>query len=280
MKDHFSILARKEHMVKVISHLTENLKLKQSDASLLQIPASISLDGVYGGDGMQAAVKLVTLAPELEGSSEMIKTLTERGVKVSLGHSASDYDTGLKALQAGAGALTHVFNAMNPLDHRQPSLPGLISSPESPFYSIIPDGIHLHSATVAMAFRANPRKTMLITDSIEVAGLPDGIYPGHAQIPHQQQKMGNKVTIAETDILIGSCIDMDECVRNLAAFSRCSLAESIRCATENVAEFMGLRDRGVLETGKRADIVALNKSGHVQQTWIGGKRIYDASTAK
>ena len=246
----------------------------------MQIPASKSLNGVYGGDNMRAAVKLVTLAPELEGSIKMIETLVQHGIRVCLGHSASDYDTGLKALQAGAGALTHVFNAMNSLNHRQPSLPGLMSASESPFYSIIPDGIHLHPATVALAFKANPRKTMLITDSIEVAGLPDGIYPGHAQIPHKQQKIGNKVTIAETDILIGSCIGMDECVRKLADFSRCSLAESIRCATENIADFMGLTDRGSLETGRRADIVVLDKTGHVRQTWIGGKRVYNNLDAK
>ena len=246
----------------------------------MQIPVSKSPIDVYGGKQISAAVKLVTLAPELEGSTEIIEMLGKRGIRVSLGHSASDYDTGLTALRAGAGALTHVFNAMNPLHHRQPSLPGLMTSPESPFYSIIPDGIHLHPATVALAFRANPQKTMLITDSIELAGLPDGIYPGHAQIPQKQQKIGNKVTIANTDILIGSCIGIDECVRNLAAFSRCSLAESIRCATENIANFMGLTDRGILETGRRADIVVLDKAGRVQQTWVGGKRVHDTLNTK
>ena len=150
----------------------------------MQSPGPTCLEDIYGDVNLSSSVKLVTLAPELQGSKEITKMLVKRDIRVSLGHSTSDHDTGLEALQAGAGALTHVFNAMNPLNHRQLSLPGLITSSENPFYSIIPDGIHPHPATVAIAFRANPRKCMLITDSIEMGGLPDALYPGHAQIPH------------------------------------------------------------------------------------------------
>ncbi|MCJ1372415.1 hypothetical protein MMC20_003639 [Loxospora ochrophaea] len=163
---------------------------------------------------------------------------------------------------------------MNPLNHRVPGLAGLIVSPEAPFFSLIPDGIHLHPATLTMAYRANPHKCILITDSIEMAGMPDGIYPGHAQIPHTQNKKGNKVTINGTDTLIGSCISIDECVRNLWKWSGCTLPEAIRCVTENIADLMDLTDRGILEPGRRADFVILNEKGHVMETWLHGEMAY------
>jgi N-acetylglucosamine-6-phosphate deacetylase len=217
---------------------------------------------------------MVTLAPELPGAMDLISNLTNKHQKVvSLGHSAADYDCGIKAIQTGAKTLTHVFNAMNPL-HRLPGLAGLMSSAKV-HYSVIPDGIHLHAATLVLAFRANPEKCILITDSIEMAGLPDGVYPGHAQIPRQQRKEGNKVTIESTDTLIGSCSTLDECVGNLVKFSECSLPEAVRCVTENIAELMGEKERGKFEVGRRADFVLMSDEGEeVLQTWVGGKKVY------
>ena len=89
-----------------------------------------------------------------------------------------------------------------------------------------------------MLFRANPRKCIVITDSIELAGLPDGTYPGHSQIPHKQTKVGSKVVIEGTDTLIGGCASLQECVKNLMEWSGCGVAEAVSCVTENVAEFM------------------------------------------
>ncbi len=245
------------------------------DSSLMLNPNSSSPTAVYGESNVRSNIKMVTLAPELPGSLELIRTLTrDHSVVVSLGHSAAAYECGLEALQAGAQTLTHVFNAMNPLHHRTPGLAGLISSPEAPFYSLIPDGIHLHPATLTMAFRANPERCILITDSIEMAGLPDGLYPGHSQIPHGQRKEGNKVTIDGTDTLIGSCSSIDECVRNLMKWSGCSLPEAVRCVTENVANLMKDNERGMLEHGRRADFVILNREGHVLQTWIKGAKVF------
>ena len=251
------------------------------DSSLMLSPTGSSAVAVYGEPNVCSSIKMVTLAPELPGSLELIRTLTrDHGIVVSLGHSAAAYECGLEALRAGARTLTHVFNAMNPLHHRSPGLAGLISSPEAPFYSLIPDGIHLHPATLAMAFRANPERCILITDSIEVAGLPDGLHPGHSQIPHAQRKEGNKVTIDGTDTLIGSCSSIDECVRNLIRWSRCTLPEAVRCVTENIAKLMKDNERGVLEQGRRADFVVLSGEGHVLQTWIKGVKAYEADWLK
>ena len=220
-------------------------------------------------------IKMVTLAPELPDAMGLLSRLSwgmaGHQIIVSLGHSSADYKTAAFALTCGAKALTHVFNAMTPLNHREPGLAGTISSKHAPYFSVIADGIHLHPATVSMAFRANPARCMLITDSIEMAGMPDGIYPGHNQIPFEQQKEGNKVTIKGTDTLIGSCIGIDECVRNLMKFSSCTLAQAVRCATENIANLMRIHDRGILQPGKRADFIIMDKEAHVKEVWLGGQ---------
>ena len=138
-------------------------------------PARTCSEDIYGDSQTRSAIKLITLAPELEGSQDQIISLSEQdGIVVSIGHSSADFDTGVGALKAGARLLTHVFNAMNPLHHRSPGLAGLIASPEAPYFSLIADGIHLHPATLTMAFRSNPQRCILITDSIEMAGMPDG----------------------------------------------------------------------------------------------------------
>lgn len=128
---------------------------------------------------------------------------------------------------------------------------------------------------MAVAYRSSPSHCILITDSIELSGLSDGIYPGHAQVPFNQLKEGNKVTIEGTDTLIGTCIGLDECVRNLMAWADVPVERAVRCVTENVASAMGLEDRGKLEVGRRGDFVVLRDNGSVQQTWVLGKKVYD-----
>ena len=259
-----------------IPHRMRARRLTEIDESLMQIPSQSTPEVIYGNSQNLSAIKLVTLAPELQGSMQLIETLTkEHGIVVSLGHSSSDFDTGKLGLEAGARTLTHVFNAMNPLHHRTPGLAGLIASSKAPFFSLIADGIHLHPATLTMAFRSNPEKCILITDSIEMAGMPDGIYPGHAQIPHPQRKQGNKITIDGTSTLIGSCSSIDECVQNLKRWSGCSLPEAVRCASENIVDLMNISDRGRLEEGRRGDFVVLNDQGDVLQTWKKGVQLFE-----
>ncbi|KAI9748706.1 MAG: hypothetical protein M4579_007145 [Chaenotheca gracillima] len=245
---------------------------------LLHVPAQDSAETVYGAENLQKSVKIVTIAPELEGSTATISSLRhDYDIRVSLGHSAADYDTGVAGLDAGATMVTHIFNGMNPLHHRNPGLAGLTTSPPKPFYSVIPDGVHVHAAPLAMAYRANPTRCIVITDSIELAGLPDGHHPGHAQIPQGQRKQGNKATIEGTDTIIGSCVTLDECLRNLIQWTGCSVAEAVRCVTENVVELTGDQERGKLLPGRRADLVVLDDAGTVLQSWMRGKQVYAAT---
>ncbi|CZS98595.1 related to N-acetylglucosamine-6-phosphate deacetylase [Rhynchosporium agropyri] len=244
------------------------------DAKNMHVPESVSLESIYGKENLENSIRVVTLAPELPGALAHIDTLTKQyGIHVSMGHSAATHEEGLAGLKAGANLITHTFNAMNPLHHREPGLPGLMSDPSPPFFSIIADSIHLHPRIVGIAYRSSPSHCILITDSIELSGLPDGMHPGHAQIPLHQLKEGNKVTIEGTDTLIGTCIGLDECIRNLMAWAEIPVEKAVRCVTENVANAMDLKDRGTLDLGRRGDIVMLSETGKVRETWILGKRI-------
>ena len=243
----------------------------------MQNPAESSVRSIYGDNEALSSLKMVTLAPELGNSQELIPHLTQRGIVVSLGHTAADYDTGMRALRAGATMLTHVYNAMNNFSHRSPGVAGLVSSREAPYFSLIADGVHLHQAALTMAFRANRERCILISDAIELAGLRDGVYPGHAQVPHPQRKSMNRVTIEGTDTLVGSCVNVEECVRNLKRWSGCSLAEAVQCASENIASLMNDRERGIIEEGRKADFVVLNDEGEVQQTWLKGEKLYETT---
>ncbi|KAK5678070.1 hypothetical protein LTS10_009239 [Elasticomyces elasticus] len=248
------------------------------NASLFQLPSKPPTE-IYGAIATSNSVlKIVTIAPELEDTPSLIHSLTQNSIRVSLGHSSATYPQGLAAVKAGATCLTHTLNAMAPLHHRDPGLAGLVTAPSEdiypPYFSIIADGNHLHPSVATMLFRSNPEKCILTTDSIELAGLPDGTYPGHAQISFQQTKVGSKVVIEGTETLIGGCAGLDECVRNLVRWSGCSVAEAVRCVTENVAGLMGEEGRGKLEVGRRADLVVLGEEGEVQQTWVAGRKVW------
>jgi N-acetylglucosamine-6-phosphate deacetylase len=126
--------------------------------------------------------------------------------------------------------------------------------------------------------RSSPKRSILITDSIELASLNDGTYPGHSQIPFEQVKNGTRATIAGTDTLIGGCIPLQQSVRNLMDWSGCGIAEAVSTVTENVAAFMGVDGeggRGVLKEGRRADLTVLNEQGEVLQTWVAGHKVWD-----
>lgn len=134
-----------------------------------------SVDDCYGDI---SNVRVVTLAPELEGSLDAVKYLTSKGITVSMGHTAAHLNQAIDGVEAGATLMTHLFNAMTPFHHRDPGIIGVLGMPteDSPFYSIIVDGIHSHPFAVRFAWKANGARCVLITDAMAAAGLPDGHY--------------------------------------------------------------------------------------------------------
>lgn len=160
-----------------------------------------------------APVKMVTLAPELPGAMETIQYLTSHGVMVSIGHTRANYEQTVAAVKAGANMITHLFNAMNPLHHRDPGPFGTITlakdranfehlSPrERPYFGIIADGIHLHPASVSLAYSAHPRGLVLVTDAVMFMGCDDGLYEWNNG--QKVEKSGSKVTLEGTETIAG-----------------------------------------------------------------------------
>lgn len=239
----------------------------------------------YGAANLSPShIALITTAPELPGIASTIPHLTSRGIRVALGHTEATYETATTALQAGATMLTHLFNAMQPLHHRNPGPFGTLgktSGAERPYFGIIADGIHLHPTTVKIAWTAHPDGFILVTDAMKTLGLPDGLYDWTNN--DRWVKSGARLTREGTDTLAGSCATLGECLENFWEWSGASLAEIVRSVTATPAAMLGLqRVKGTLEEGADADLVVLEarevagrKKVNVEQVWKFGVRVCD-----
>ncbi|XP_057551991.1 N-acetylglucosamine-6-phosphate deacetylase isoform X1 [Hippopotamus amphibius kiboko] len=161
-------------------------------------------------------VRIVTLAPELGRSHEVIQALTALGICVSLGHSVADLGTAEEAVQSGATFITHLFNAMLPFHHRDPGIVGLLTSDQLPpgrhiFYGMIADGIHTNPAALRIAQRAHPEGLVLVTDAVPALGLGNG---RHTLGQQEVEVNGLTAYVAGTNTLSGSIAPMDTCVRH------------------------------------------------------------------
>jgi N-acetylglucosamine-6-phosphate deacetylase len=211
-------------------------------------------------------IRMMTIAPELEGAPEVIAEAARRGVCVSLGHSDADLATTERGIAAGARHATHTFNAMRPLDHRKPGIIGGVLTDPRITADIIADGIHLDPAIVKLfASAKGPEQTVLITDGISATGMPDGRY--HLGSFEVDVKDG-KCTLNGS--LAGSVLTMDRAVRNLARYAEWPLPQAVAAATRNPARVASLSNKGVLAVGADADFVVLNAQGEVLRTFIAG----------
>jgi N-acetylglucosamine-6-phosphate deacetylase len=237
-------------------------------------------------DGEEKAVKLVTLAPELPGALDAIKEMRQIGIVSAIGHSTATYEQAMSALNAGARTITHLFNAMEPLHHRNPGIFGTLGVPSEnkPFFGIITDGIHLHSSCVNIAWHSHPAGCILVTDAMFAAGLPDGIYDW--MDGDQIEKKGQVLHLANSDGKIaGSAATMIECVNNFMNWTGASIAETLATVTSTPARMLGIEQtKGMLEPGADADILVLEdavddkgwKTLKVDQVWKFGKKVYEA----
>jgi N-acetylglucosamine-6-phosphate deacetylase len=213
-------------------------------------------------------VRMMTIAPEIRGAMEVIEEASRRKVLVSIGHSDAELPTAVQAIRAGARHATHTFNAMRPLDHREPGILGEVLSDDTISADIIVDGIHVSPEVVKVFLQAKgPDRTVLITDAMSAAGMPDGQY----QLgPIQVDVADGKATANGS--LAGSVLTMDRAVRNVTKFSNWTLREAVQAATFNPANAAGLAgDRGRIAVGAIADFVVLSSGGEVIQTIVGGR---------
>jgi len=213
-------------------------------------------------------VRMITIAPEIPGALEVIAEAARRNVCVSIGHSDAELPATLDAVKAGARHATHTFNAMRPLDHRNPGIIGEVLSNDTMTADIIVDGIHVSPEVVKVFLQAKgPDRAVLITDAISATGMPNGRY----QLgPIQVDVADGKATANGS--LAGSVLTMDRAVRNVTKFSNWTLRQAVRAATLNPAKAAGLSsDRGKLEVGAIADFVVLDATGEVLKTIVGGR---------
>ncbi|WP_460496972.1 N-acetylglucosamine-6-phosphate deacetylase [Glycomyces tarimensis] len=208
---------------------------------------------IEAGDG---AVKMVTIAPELDGAVEAIEFLDSRGVVPSIGHTDASYEQTMAGIDAGAQSATHLFNAMRRFDHRDPGpIPALIAD-ERIFSEIIADPVHLHPGTMRFAFDTSlPAWTILVSDAMDAAGLEDGTYRLGR---HEVEVTGGAATVAGTDVIAGSTITLLDAVRNAVTLAGQSVESASRMASGTPAELLGLDDVGAIEPGKYADAVVLD----------------------
>jgi N-acetylglucosamine-6-phosphate deacetylase len=211
-------------------------------------------------------IRFLTIAPELEGAMELIAEASRRGVCVSLGHSNADFKTAQAAVDAGARHATHGFNAMRPLDHRDPGIIGEMLTDRRLSADIIADGVHLNPAIVELFLKAKGiDSAVLITDATAATGMPDGRYRlGSMEV---EVKDGRCVSDGR---LAGSVLTMDRAVQNVMQFARWDLQPALRLASFNPASVARLTGRGKLEAGGRADIVVLTATGEVKATIARG----------
>ncbi|MCB1706821.1 MAG: N-acetylglucosamine-6-phosphate deacetylase [Halioglobus sp.] len=216
-----------------------------------------------------SGITLLTLAPELAPAS-MIRRLVAAGVIVSCGHSAATYEQVCEAMQAGATGFTHLFNAMTPLQSREPGMVGAALAHEGSWFGIIADGFHVHPAAFRIAVAARqPGGAVLVTDAMPTVGSPDKSF---ALDDETITASGGRVTNA-AGTLAGSDLDMLSAVNNAAAFTGLDWFDALRMATAYPARALGLEgELGAIKPGYRANLLALDSQRRLRASWIDGVR--------
>jgi N-acetylglucosamine-6-phosphate deacetylase len=202
-------------------------------------------------------VRSISLAPELPGALELTRAAVARGVLVSLAHTDADEAQARAALDAGARAVTHAFNAMRPLHHREPGLIGVALDRDELTCELIADGVHVDATIMRLLLRLKgPRRTALVTDAIEATGLPDGDYRlGDRAVCVR----AGRATLPGEETIAGATLTMDAAVRNAVLLGEATVADAARMAATTPAELLGVADvKGSIAPGRDADLVVLD----------------------
>ena len=234
------------------------------DAAHLLVPENVPLPTL---EPLVDGLRLMTVAPELPGATELIGWFSDRGVAISLGHSAATFEQAHAGFAAGARSTTHLFNAMSGVDHRAPGVAVAALLHDATYVELIADGIHVHPALWPLIARLKPTdRLMLVSDAIALAGMGDGRGRlGGLDV----EVVGQRATLAGTSTLAGSVIALDNAVRNLVA-TGIALPAAVAAASRNPLALLGIADRGRIEVGQRADLVELDSDLVVRRVMRGG----------
>jgi len=237
-------------------------------AQHLLAPDIATFDRLF--EAAEGHVRLMTLAPELPGAVELAAHATRRGVRVSVGHSNATAAETRAAIAAGAASATHTFNAMRPLDHREPGILGTVLTSDALYAELICDGIHTAPEIVQLWWRSKgSERAILVTDAMSAAGMPDGEYHlgGFAVQVADGRAMANGV-------LAGSVLTLDRALANFIAFTGATVEQGLRLITANPAAMTGLTGQaGSLAVGQPANLVAIDPTGRLAGSVIGGQPV-------
>jgi len=233
-------------------------------------PSMQVLDEIQGITSGQ--LKIMTIAPELSESLNIIRSLVGSGVVASFGHSNATYEQTLDGFDAGISHVTHLFNAMPSVHHRAPGPLVAIFRTQSVTAQLITDGVHIHPAVLRFAFETlGPGRSMPITDGMQAIGLGDGkfIYNG---IEYESRQGTARY---KDGTLIGTALGLSQMLGRFIEFTNCPLDVAIKTVTENPAKLLGIEGRkGTIATGKDADLVLLDDDLSVHATIVGGRIVF------
>jgi N-acetylglucosamine-6-phosphate deacetylase len=234
------------------------------DETQLRAPADVPPRTI---EALSDGLRLLTVAPELAGATDLIGALTRAGVAVSLGHSAALVEEARQAFAAGATSTTHLFNAMSGFEHRSPGLAVAALLDDAAYVELIADGIHVHPALWELITRLKPTdRLLLVSDAVPLAGTGDG--RGRiGSLPVDVE--GWRCTVVGTDTLAGSVIALDTAVRNVVK-AGIPLPAAVAAASRNPLALLGITDRGRIALGQRADLIELEDGLAVRRVMRAG----------
>ncbi|MGO5029473.1 N-acetylglucosamine-6-phosphate deacetylase [Candidatus Agathobaculum pullicola] len=215
----------------------------------------------------QGLIRLCEIAPELPGGLDVIGELAGE-VRLSLAHTEADYDTACEAFRRGAREVTHLFNAMPPLTHREPGVIGAALDNDEVGVELISDGCHVHPSAVRVAFRLFENRMILISDSMSATGLDDGEYTLGGQAVSVRD---GRATLRGTSTLAGSVTNLFECMRRAVQMG-IPFGQAVCSASTNPARAIGIQhDYGTLEPGKLANIILLDEDLNINTLILRGQ---------
>lgn len=216
-------------------------------------------------------VWLVTLAPELPNALGLVEELATQGIVVSMGHTMATVDEAQAGYRAGIRYATHLFNAMPPLDHRNPNAPGAVLAHREWVAGLIPDGIHVHPTMVKTVWLAKGTNVNLVSDAMAALGMPPGTY----KLNDFDCVVSDKQVRLKNGTLAGSVLPLDQAVRNFIGYTGCTLSEALETVTTTPARVLGIEsERGQIAEGMVADLVVLDAGLQVEMTVAGGDIVF------
>ncbi len=243
--------------------------------SPLRLGAHPALNLEPRGDSFQRvlamrALRLITLAPELPGGFDAIRRLTARAVVVSIGHTNATLEEANAGIAAGARMFTHLFNAMRPLNHRDPGVIAAALAPSPALAAIIPDGVHVHPAVLRLASRARGKDGMiLVTDKVALAKASSS----EKNAGRARGSIRDGAARLDDGTLAGSIISMLDGVRVMVERAGVSIGDAAVMAATNPANLVGAGDRGRIQIGARADLIVLSRTLELKSVLIAGHEI-------